>query len=221
MIATRRMLVLLTLSVLASLMLSACGAGEAEATPTLSVEQIQTAAVATFAAGLTQTAFAMPTETPTPTATSTQFPTNTPGAPGGLSPTASCYGLVYIRDVTIPDNTPMTPGQAFDKTWLVQNTGSCPWEPGFTFNVISGDSMGATALTLNQAVNPGMQYEITVPMIAPTGKTGTIEGWWRMADKNGVYFGNSLSVVIVIGGAATSTGTPVPPTATATETPTP
>jgi hypothetical protein len=40
----------------AGLLLSACGAGKPEPTPTQSLEQIQTAAVVTFAAGLTQTA---------------------------------------------------------------------------------------------------------------------------------------------------------------------
>ena len=49
------------------LSLTACGASTPEPTATIDVAPIQTDAVSTFAAGLTQTAFLQPTETPTST----------------------------------------------------------------------------------------------------------------------------------------------------------
>ena len=75
---------------LASLFLSACGSGKPEPTPTQSMEQIQTAAVVTFAAGLTQTAILQPTATLTPT----PIPTNTllPTIPVGPASTATLAG---------------------------------------------------------------------------------------------------------------------------------
>jgi hypothetical protein len=204
------------LILLGSLLMSACGPSEAELTPTVDVPQVQTQAVETFAAALTATALANPTATPTPQPSATPFATLALGTPIGTSATlaggtSTCNRLVYVRDVTIPDNTPMTPGQAFTKTWEVQNTGTCPWDAGFKFTLIGGDAMGGQTLTLSQAVAPNGSTQLSVPMTAPTNKSGVIQGSWRMSTAAGVYFGDGLTVVIVIGGAtaaATNTGGP-------------
>ena len=215
---------LFILSLLMVFVLSACGPG-GDGEPTLSVEQIQTLAVMTYQAQLTQTAMAMPTVTFTPRPTETPItivtfappggtssaPTSTPASSGGSS---ACYGLAYVKDVTIPDNTEMAPGQSFTKTWLVSNTGSCDWEPGFIFNIVGGDAMSGVAVTLNQVVQPGRQYEFSVPMIAPTDKTGEVKGTWRLSDANNNFFGDGVYVLIKVGNGPTAT-----PTETATTTP--
>jgi hypothetical protein len=222
----KKLVIMLTL--LAALVLSACGGSEAEATPTLSVEQIQTLAVMTYQAQLTQTALANPTSTPSPTESPTPaatFAAPTEGSPAALGTapvtgggqSSSCYALAFVRDVTIPDGTQMTPGQSFTKTWLVSNTGSCAWESGFIFNVVGGNSMGGVAVTLNQRVEPGRQYEFSVPMIAPTNASGEVTGTWRLADANGSFFGDGVFVQINVGGSApTSTGAAATATAEAT-----
>lgn len=208
------------LALVAALVLSACGSSAADATPTVNVELVRTQAVLTYQVELTQTALANPTSTPTATLSPTPaatFAAPTIGSPAALVTTpaagagqsASCYGLSYVRDVTIPDGTQMTPGQSFTKTWLVSNTGSCAWEAGFKFNVVSGEAMGGTAVTLNQRVESGRQYEISVPMVAPTNKTGKVTGYWRMSDANGSYFGDQVYVEINVGGAAAPTNTGV------------
>ena len=217
------------LPLLAALVLSACGGSNAEATPSLSMEQIQTLAVMTYQAQLTQTALAQPTSTPVLTntpiilvtfaevASSPVVATSTAGS----SQATSCYGLSYVKDVTIPDNTQLTPGQSFTKTWLVSNTGTCAWEAGFIFNVVSGEAMGGVSVTLNQRVEPGRQYEFSVPMVAPTNKSGELKGTWRLSDANGTFFGDGVYVLVDVGGSApTSTGAPTA-TATATATATP
>jgi hypothetical protein len=207
-----------------SLLLAACGSGGEQPTPTLSVEQIQTQAVATFAADLTSTALAMPTdtptatETPTPSATSTLEVTNTPAATGvGVIPTISCYGLTFVSDVTIPDNSNMAPGQTFTKTWRVRNSGSCAWEAGFTFRLTGGEAMGGSSVALQNAVQPGAETNVSVELTAP-GTPGTYRGNWRMSTAGGAYFGDEVYVLIVVGGsAATATSAPTPtdmPTAT-------
>jgi Ig-like domain from next to BRCA1 gene len=226
------------LALLVALFLSACGGSDADATPTVSVELIQTQAVLTYQAQLTQTALANPTststltESPTPAATFSA-PTisspiaiaTTPTIIGGGS--SACYGLSYVSDVTIPDGTQVTPGQSFTKTWRVSNTGTCAWEAGFTFNVVSGDAMGGTAVTLNQRVEAGRQYEFSVPMVAPTNKTGTLTGYWQLSDANGSFFGDQVYVEVDVsgGGSAPTSTTTAEATATtapaATETATP
>ena len=204
------------------LTVTACGAGDADATPTFSVEQLQTQAIETFSAGLTQTAFAAPpTSTPFPTLTASPtfapFATPTAGTPlalptstGGSSSQKACYGLTFVSDVTIPDNTQMTPGQTFTKTWKVLNSGTCAWDVGFKFAFTTGNALGGSTVALSSAVASGGQYDISVPMTAPT-TPGTYESKWRMSTAGGEFFGNEVYVIIVVGGAgATST----PPTST-------
>jgi hypothetical protein len=230
---------LLVLTLLPALVLSACGTSEAEvATQTAVIQSVRTQAVMTYQAQTTQTALANPTATPTATVSPTvaaTFSLPTAGSPVALGTTtvtvgagsSACYGLSYVRDVTIPDGTQMTPGQSFTKTWMVSNTGTCAWEAGFKFNVVSGDAMGATAVTLSQRVESGRQYEISVPMVAPANKSGKLTGYWQLSDANGAFFGDQVYVEINIGGGAaaptatSTTGAVVAPSATATATPTP
>lgn len=206
---------------LGAILIASCGGGSApDATPTVSVSQIQTLAVGTFSSSLTLTALVAPTNTPaatqTPAAT-LALPTSTGGAPlgtgataaapvGGIAATSSCYGLTFVSDVTIPDNTQMDPGERFTKTWKVQNSGSCAWDAGFKFQSSGGDAMGATAVTLPAAVAAGATYDISVPMTAPS-TTGTLRGNWRMSTASGQFFGDEVFVVIVVGNASAPAAT--------------
>lgn len=210
------------------LLMASCGAGPAEGTvtPTQSVSEIQTRAVGTFSSALTLTALAQPSETPTstpaptlpPLATSTlgtPFSGTTPGVPvsGG---TGSCYALTFVKDISIPDNTQMDPGETFTKTWQVLNSGSCAWDAGFKFQNTGGNAMGATALALPSAVPSGATFDLSVPMTAPNA-SGTVRGNWRMSTAGGEFFGDEVFVVIVVGNAApAATNTTGAPAATAT-----
>lgn len=211
------------------LLLTSCGGTAAELTPTLSPDQIRTEAVATFSSALTATALAAPSDTPVPTVTpAPTFPplaTSTSGTPfvsgPTIAPTVGCYGLAFVSDVTIPDNTAVTPGQTFTKTWKVRNTGTCAWDAGFRFAFVSGDAMGGTTQTLAASVAAGAESTISVPMTAPN-KTGAIQGFWRMSTAAGQYFGDQVYVLVVVGGTgATSTGSAATSTTGPSSTPTP
>jgi hypothetical protein len=224
---TGKLIILIIFAALGSLALSACGASTPDPTPTLGVEAIQTSAISTFAAGLTQTAVALPTNTPTDTPTFTPTSTSTSSTPlatgSGAVPTVSCYGLILVSDVTIPDNTPMVPGQTFIKTWKVKNTGTCNWDAGFKFVFTTGDAMGGAALVLDKPVSLGAEVELSIAMTAPN-KTGQVRGHWRMSTANGTLFGDDVFVAIILSNAtstATSTATATATTAAATATATP
>ena len=223
----------IAISLTVGLLLAACGSGAEEATPTFTVAQIQTEAVATFAAGLTETALAMPTNTPTETMTPTTTATNAPVATNTVAATAvstipvgSCEGLAFVSDVTVPDNTTMTPGQQFTKTWRVRNTGTCPWETSFELNFTGGEAMGGSSIGLASVVEPGNEVDLSVDLTAPT-TAGTYRANWLMTNAGGTFFGDEIYVQIVVSGAA-ATSTPsasstptLTPTATPTETATP
>jgi hypothetical protein len=220
--------ILTMLAALGSLVLSACGAGGPTPAPTQDIGGIETSAVGTFAAGLTQTALSLPTSTPTATPTFTPTPTATSSTPLAIGntpiPTVSCYGLTLVSDVTVPDGTLVAPGQTFTKTWLVKNTGTCSWDSGFKFVFIAGNSMGGVPVLLTALVIPGATLEISIPMTSPT-KIGNVTGHWRMSLANGTLFGADVFVSIVVGNAtatatSTVTGTATTGASTSTATPT-
>ncbi len=180
--------------------------------PTQNLDAVRTEAVGTFAADMTATASVMPSPTVAETETPAETPVDVTASTGteGPSPTPACLGLRYVRDVTIPDNTPMTPAQVFTKSWLVENSGTCPWEPGFQVVLIGGLAMGGSPFQLTQQVGPGGRIQISIKMVAPTDQTGIVQGTWKMADATGTTFGDFMSVVIVVGKGTPATPAPIP-----------
>jgi hypothetical protein len=185
-------------ALLGVVLLTSCGPGtsaEPTATP-VDVGAIQTEAVQTIIAPLTQTAAAYvpPTDTPAPTQTSA--PSETP-TPAGTATASICDNLAFVGDSTVPDYTQMTAGQAFVKTWKVKNTGSCSWKTNYTVILGWGTGMGGQTLSLSKEVAPNTEVEISVTLRAPT-KSGTYYGYWRLQNNNGYRFGTALSVIIVV-----------------------
>lgn len=227
----RRLMYNLGILLIGIVALTACGGNAQQGTPTptaVDLNLVRTQAVQTFSVDLTQTALVAPTNTPSPTLTpAATFPPLATSTGGGLTaaPTLSsgggtaCYGMVFVSDVTVPDNTQMTPGQTFTKTWKVKNSGTCKWDAGFKFALTGGNAMGGTTYTLPTEVAAGAVTDISVAMTAPTA-AGTARGNWRMQTAGGEFFGNEIYVIIVVGGAG-ATSTPGAatntPTATATQ----
>lgn len=167
---------------------------------------------ATSTVPTTPTATFTPLASPTVGGAVAVFSTATLGSGGAVS---ACDNSVYISDVTIPDNTAMTPGQSFTKTWRVSNNGSCTWGTAYQIILISGDGMSGKATPIGQSVGPGQSADISVAMVAPS-TTGTIQGTWRLQNDKSQPFGTVLTVVIKVGATAataTSTGA-IAPTAT-------
>ena len=209
--------------------LFAWGSGnKAAPTATLSVNDIYTQVAQTVVAQqATQQALNPPTTSPFPTfplttptvATQASIPTAVVFGTPTMGAVQGCDNAVFVNDVTIPDNTIMSPGQTFTKTWLIQNNGTCTWNTNYKWSFASGEAMSGVTTNLTQSVAPGQQIEISVNLTAPA-QTGTYKGYWRMINNNGVFFGDSPWVLIQVATAtatntsAPPTNTPVPPTAT-------
>jgi hypothetical protein len=180
----------------------------------------------------------VPTSTPTLAPTLTLAATDLPS----VTPTSSqlpvpCYRAYFVKDVTIPDETEMAPGESFVKTWRLRNTGTCDWAADTLVIFLSGVRMDApSSQSLGEAIAVGEEVDISVTMKAPTD-AGTYTGYWMLKAPDGGRFGigeaanQSFWVTIVVGGntltpSKTKTvGTPLPtktktPTPTATWTPT-
>jgi hypothetical protein len=121
-----------------------------------------------------------PTETPSPTALP---PSPTPG------PTGCIDSASFIADVTIPDGTTITTGDAFTKTWRLRNTGTCTWTSSYALVFSHGDQMGgASAVPFTGAVSPGNAVDLSVDLVTP-GSAGTYQGFWKLRNNSGVLFG--------------------------------
>lgn len=104
--------------------------------------------------------------------------------------------MVFVADVTIPDNTEMAPGEAFTKTWTIQNNGTCDWG-GYEFVFHSDEQMsGPSAVTL-PVVEAGGFVDVSVDLVAPD-TPGTHYSRWTTRASNGDVFGNVIYVKIVV-----------------------
>jgi len=212
-------IILTTSAILVVAFLVGCNMPGSQTTQTLSPEAVFTQAAQTVAAQLTKVAqLASPTMQNVPTSSYTPNPTVTPYYTPSKTP-IPCLLVGYNNatiDVTIPDNTIMSPGQAFIKTWRLKNIGTCSWNSSYqlvfdrqdTMGVPSNYSQPLTPVT----VSPGQEVDVSVNLIAPI-TSGTYTGYWRFCDPNGVYFGiggsSSWLVKIKVVNTTTITLTPI------------
>lgn len=103
----------------------------------------------------------------------------------------------FVADVTVPDNTQMSPGQGFTKIWRLRNTGTTTWASGYSFAFVSGSQMSAPGSVSVASTAPGATVDIPVPMTAP-GAAGTYQGNWRLRNPAGQLFGIEVWVRIVV-----------------------
>jgi len=202
---------ILILLALAALTLSAC-APATPIEPTPDVLAIRTSAAYTVVAEFTLTAASWtptplpPTETPVPTPLPTETPTiaystdptlialGTPGAPITLCDDYS-FDLGTL-DVTIPDGTPMTPGQEFVKTWKIKNTGECTWGDDYSLIYSYGEKMSGQPVPFGVVVAPGQEIDVSINFKAPT-KIGEYTSAWQMVNPKGVVFGDKNHILLV------------------------
>ncbi|MCZ2128031.1 MAG: lipoprotein [Anaerolineales bacterium] len=201
---------------LLTLILSAC-ATPAPVEPTPDVNAVRTSAANTVVAEFTLTAASFsPTPEPLPTETPTAIPlpTETPAlmvtidpTQAALTPEALCDDYDYdvaTLDVTIPDNTPISPGQEFVKTWKIKNIGICTWDTNykaiFSYSNPPNQTMSAQPIPLQSLVAPGQEADVSVQFKAPT-TPGEYLGVWQMVNAKGIPFGKpgkQLLVKIVV-----------------------
>jgi hypothetical protein len=160
---------------------------------------------------------------------STAGPSPAPSSPALPPPTAApaCTDQAsFVADVTVPNDTVVSPGQVFIKTWRLRNSGTCIWTEDYALVFAHGDAMGASAaVPLPYAVAPGSAADLSVTLVAPAG-SGTYAGHWQLRNAAGSPFGIAESAdgtflvqIVVQVPVVAPTPTPissVPPTPTPT-----
>jgi hypothetical protein len=157
------------------------------------------------------------------TAAATSTRATSDGTPQATDPppaTVCAPNLAFVADVTIPDGTVFQPGQAFTKTWRVQNSGNCAWAATDALAYVDGAALATVDSVPAPAIAPGQVADLSLPMRAPA-QAGPYTSRWSMRAADGRTFGAVLTVAIVVQGppTATRTLTTVPPTPTNTTVP--
>lgn len=133
-----------------------------------------------------------------PPPTGTAPPPSTPIPPSDFAS--------FISDLSIPDDSPVSPNQALVKTWRLKNTGTTTWDTNYQLAYLRGDQMSApSAVNLPGNVAPGQTVDISVNMIAPSN--GSPRGVWQLRNPQGTYFGPEVWVQVSV----TQGTDPVPP----------
>ncbi|MCP4426786.1 MAG: hypothetical protein GY803_20030, partial [Chloroflexi bacterium] len=97
----------------------------------------------------------------------------------------------FISDITIPDDTHITVGKTFTKTWRVENSGETAWGGGYKFIHTDGIAMTDVMKRPLPPAVPGQQIEITIEFTAPN-TLGSHFSDWRFQDPDGNRFGDII-----------------------------
>lgn len=203
----------ITIVLLLGVLLSACGGQAATETaaplPTDTVPAV-TSVVATDTVAPAETA------TPEGTATPTVAPTRPPNDPNCTN------NASFVADVTIPDNTELTGGEVFTKTWRIMNTGTCIWAGDYTLSHYSEQVMNAPASVPLPVTFPGQTADISVELTAPN-TVGTHRANFVIKNPAGLIMrindDSRLWLIIVVRNTAAATAAPTATTAGATGAP--
>lgn len=199
---------LIFVTFLVTILVTSCGpSATAPAEPTPDVAAVRTSAASTVVSQFTLTAAAFtptvgaPTETPEPDATATQTTAaiaQVTNAEGTVVTLCDKYAWdLETVDVNIPDNTIMSPGQDFIKTWKIKNIGACTWGAGYELVFSYGEEMQGEAQPLEAAVAPGQEVEVSVQFTAPD-LVGSYFSFWTLQNDKGITFlGNDNKALYV------------------------
>ena len=146
------------------------------------------------------------------------LPTPEPEEPArSVLPASGCLDAMTLvahlnlDDANMAAPPPISPGTAFQKSWRVQNVGTCTWDSGYQLTPVGGNvppaRMGGRAVPLAGAVAPGATVDITVDLVAPL-EPGIYQGFWSMRAPTGLLFGERIWVGVDV--AELPTPTPPP-----------
>lgn len=129
----------------------------------------------------------------------------------------------FVRDVTIPDGTPVAPARPFTKAWELENDGTCTWHSDYQFNLISNsDTWDLTRWSVNTPIvpytppNDRAQIAITLALSLTQSTEALQRATYQLADETGTAFGTRPYVEVLPLAAASPPLAPTLPVPTET-----
>ena len=142
----------------------------------------------------TLTVFPTKTSSPIPTATTptTLIPTKITLTSTPAYPAQNGSDAATFLNETYPDQSILTPGEQFIKTWKIKNNGTNSWNTGYSLVLDAtpqNESLGSPReIHFPQDTPPGGTAILSVPLIAPT-TPGVYSVFWKLQNNRGETFG--------------------------------
>ncbi len=141
-------------------------------------------------------------ESPKPAASVTAPTPGQPAvAPTSKEPMVPGDNTSFVDDVTYPDNTEVTTGQTFVKTWRLKNSGTVSWKGRFLKNIdavppgaTQGFLIPAESMVKIPDTEPGATVDISVTLTAPNLPATTISTWKMVDEKGDLYYPGKAGV---------------------------
>lgn len=103
--------------------------------------------------------------------------------------------LVFLEDVTIPDDTVVPGGGVFLKTWKVRNNGTVDWGSAYSFTFVANTPFTSFVEVPLPPARVSQDATITIAMEAPR-QPGRYKCTWRARDPQGNFFGDDIWVIV-------------------------
>jgi hypothetical protein len=130
---------------------------------------------------------AFPTASPSPTTTATEVMPTLTATVAETSPVSADDKASFVSE-TYPDDSVVTAGEQFTKTWVIKNTGSVTWTAAYQLVLSAapqGETLGSpTQLNFSQETAPGNTVSLSVPLVAPA-TSGTFAVYWSIRNERG------------------------------------
>ncbi len=106
--------------------------------------------------------------------------------PAPVAGTQAGDDVSFVKDVTIPDGTPVKTGSTFVKTWRIKNSGQVYWQHRYLVRLTP---LGAGLCHSSEKISvpptaPGQSADLSVEFTAPT-IPGSCRTDWKMIDSTG------------------------------------
>ena len=169
--------------------------------------------VATAVAAIALTETAKPTGTAVPTKTTVPTQTPTPDATQKFLDNCTLDVELLNSYAYQSQSSSFAPvGATFPMSWILRNSGTCPWPAGSQWAFLEGNELGyKEPVTLENDVPSGAEITFTTNLVAPTS-VNDYESRWQLVDSSGSPIGSPITFTIT---------TYIPPTATPRATNTP
>ncbi len=115
--------------------------------------------------------------------------------------TSEGLAATFVTDVTIPDNSQLDKGEAFEKTWRFRNSGDSDWPEETKLIFIQGDQMTDATEVEVGSVETGASVDITASLTAPE-TDGSYQGQWMLSVGDESISGGLAYVLIRVGDVA-------------------
>ena len=116
------------------------------------------------------------------------YPTISGTSENGSSPAIPGDRTEWVRDLSLPDGSPVRAGKTVVKEWLLRNAGTVAWKKRFVTRVHDSRArnLQCADMTPIPDTDPGKECVIRVSLRTPTSPGGCAE-IWKMTDAEGKH----------------------------------